>query len=77
MPTTRNDPLIAEIRAVRDKYGARFDYDVGAMFRDLRARQDASQRDYVHRPARAVAAWSGLGHAASPGDTGGKETGGP
>ena len=68
MPTTRADPLIAEIRAVRDEYAARFDYDVAAMFRDLRARQDASQRVYTHRPARAV--------AASPGDTADKETGG-
>lgn len=67
MPTTRTDPLIAEIRAVRDQYAARFDYDVAAMFRDLRARQDASRRDYVQHPARAVAAGSGLGNATTTG----------
>lgn len=64
MPTSRTDPLIAEIRAVRDEYAARFDYDVAAMFRDLRARQDASQRDYVHCPPRAVVAGPGVGNAA-------------
>ena len=72
MPTTRTDPLIAEIRAVRDEYAARFDYDVAAMFRDLRARQDASKRVYVHRPARAVAAPPGVGNSAGLGDTTGK-----
>ena len=76
MPTTRANPLIEEIQAVRDEYAARFDYDVAAMFRDLQARQDASRRDYVHRPARAVAAGSGLGDAAGPGDAVDKETGG-
>lgn len=77
MTTMRTDPLIAEIRAVRDQYAARFDYDVAAIFRDLRARQDASQRDHVHRPARAAAAGSGLGNAASPGYRTDRETGGP
>ena len=33
-------------------YAAWFDYDVEAMFRDLRARQEASGRDYVRLPAR-------------------------
>lgn len=77
MPTTRTDPLIAEIRAVRDEYAARFDYDVAAMFRDLQARQDASKRIYVHHPARAAAAGPGVGNAASLRGTSGKETGGP
>ena len=72
MPTTRTDPLIAEIRAVRDEYAARFDYDVAAMFRDLRARQDASKRVYVHRPARAVAAPLGVGNSRGSDDAVGR-----
>ena len=46
------DPIIAEVRAIRQAYAARFDYDVEAIFRDIRARQDASGRDYVRLPAR-------------------------
>ena len=72
MPTTRTDPLIAEIRAVRDEYAARFDYDVAAMFRDLRARQDASKRVYVHRPARTAAAGPGVGNSTGSDDAVGR-----
>ena len=43
---------IAELRAIRQEYAARFDYDVEAMFRDIRARQEASGREYVQLPAR-------------------------
>lgn len=50
--TRKTDPIIAELRAIRQAYAARFDYDVEAMFRDLRARQEASERDYVRLPAR-------------------------
>ena len=46
------DPIIAELRSIRQAYAARFNYDVEAMFRDIRARQDASGRDYVRLPAR-------------------------
>ena len=46
------DPIISELRAVRDAYAARFDYDVAAIFRDIRARQKASDREYVRFPAR-------------------------
>ena len=52
MQTTETDPIIAELRAVRKAYAARFDYDVEAIFRDIRARQEASGRDYVRLPAR-------------------------
>lgn len=52
MQTTRLDPIITEVRVIRDEYAARFDYDVGRMFRNLRARQEASDREYVRLPAR-------------------------
>ena len=54
MKTAPTDPFIAEIRAFRDEYAARFDYDVAAMFRDLQARQENSERVYVYRPARRI-----------------------
>ena len=48
----QKDPIIAEVRAIRRAYAAKFDYDIGAIFRDIRARQRASGRDYVRLPAR-------------------------
>ena len=52
MKTLQPDPIIAEVRAIRDQHAARFDYDVKAIFRDIQARQEASGRQYVRYPAR-------------------------
>ena len=52
MKTPQPDPVIAELRAVRDQHAARFGYDVKAIFRDIQARQEASGRKYVRYPAR-------------------------
>ena len=52
MQTRQTAPIIAEVRAIRQAYAARFDYDVEAIFRDLRARQEASGREHVRLPAR-------------------------
>ena len=52
MKTPQPDPVIAEVRAVRDQHAARFGYDVKAIFRDIQARQEASGRKYVRYPAR-------------------------
>ena len=48
----QTDPIIAELRAVREAYVARLGYDVEATCRDIRARQKASGREYVRLPAR-------------------------
>ena len=40
MRTTKADPIIAEVRAVRDEHAARFDYDIDAIFRAIRAAQE-------------------------------------
>ena len=55
MPTTETDPVIAEVRAVRDSIAAQADYDVGAIFQRIRAMQDESGREYVNYPARRIA----------------------
>ena len=52
MQTIQPDSIITEVRAIRDEYAARFNYDVGAIFRDIRARQETSDRKYVSYPAR-------------------------
>ena len=55
MKTPQTDPIIAEVRTIRDQHAARFDYDVKAIFRDIQARQEASGRQYVRYPARRTA----------------------
>ena len=55
MKTPQTDPIIAEVRAIRDQHAARFDYDVKAIFRDIQARQEASGRQYVRYPTRRAA----------------------
>ena len=52
MKTMQTDPIIDELRAVRDEHAARCGYDIEAIFRDIRARENASGRDYISRPAR-------------------------
>lgn len=47
------DPVIAELRSVRDEHAARFNYNVKAIFRDVQARQKASGRTYVRYPPKA------------------------
>lgn len=50
----KTDPIIDELRAVRSEHAARCGYDVDALFRDIRAREEASEHDYVSRPPRRV-----------------------
>lgn len=54
--TMHTDPIIDELRAVRDEHAARCGYDIEAIFRDIRAREEASGREYVSRPAPRTAA---------------------
>ena len=53
METIQPDPIIAELRAVRDAHAARFNYDVKAIFQDIRVTQEMSGResDRVRSPS--------------------------
>ena len=69
MKTRLPDPIIAEVRAIRQAYAARFGYDMEAIFRDIRARQEASGREYVRpaglRPAGRSRHWSSTARIAT------------
>ncbi len=41
------DPIVAEIRRIRDEYAARFNYDLHAMFLDLKEQEKRSGRTIV------------------------------
>jgi len=63
---TTPDP-IAEIKAIRHRLGAAFDYDLDRIFTDIQRRQAESRRTYVTLPPRRIAnshAMHGSGEAA-------------
>ena len=70
MKTQPTDPVISEVRAVRDAHAAQFDYDVAAIFRNIREMQEASGREFVRSPARRTVATdvASAKHARSAGD---------
>jgi hypothetical protein len=50
-----DDPIVEEVRRVRDAYAASFNYDLRAMVRDIQERQKRSGRKYVSYPPVTIA----------------------
>ncbi len=44
---TWSDPIVDEVRQARDAYAARFNYDLGAIYRDLKEQEKRSGRKVV------------------------------
>ena len=44
---TWSDPIVDEVRRVRDAYAARFNYDLRAIFRDLKVQEKHNGREIV------------------------------
>ena len=42
-----NDPIVDEVRRIRDEHAARFNYDLEAIFRDIKEQERKSGRTYV------------------------------
>lgn len=51
----KDDPIVAEVHAVRDELAARCGYDLKEILRQLRQQQDRSGRKYVRYPRRRIA----------------------
>ena len=49
-----NDPIVEEIRKYRERYAAKFNYDLAAICKDLRERQATCGREVVSRPPKEV-----------------------
>jgi hypothetical protein len=47
-----NDPIVDEIRRVRDAHAARFNYDLDAIFQDVKEREKNSGLKFVQGVAR-------------------------
>jgi hypothetical protein len=42
-----SDPIVEEVRRIRDAHAAKFDYDPEAIFRDIKEQEKRSRRIYV------------------------------
>ena len=50
-----NDPIVDEVRRVRDAHAARFNYNLDAIFRDLKEQEKQSGRKFVSFGPRRIA----------------------
>ena len=46
------DPIVAEVRRIRDEHAARYDYDLQKIFEALKDREKRSGRKLASYPAR-------------------------
>ena len=49
-----DDPILAEIRAIREGIARKFNYDVRAILRDLREQEKCCGRSVVSLPPRRI-----------------------
>ena len=47
-----NDPIVDEVRRVRDAHAAMFNYDLDAIFRDIKKQEKMSGLEFVSYPPR-------------------------
>lgn len=46
------DPIVKEVRRIREEHSARFGHDLDRIYRELKKKEKASGRRYVSYPAR-------------------------
>jgi len=46
------DPIVAEVRKVRQAHAAKFNYDLLAIYKDLKEQEKKSRRTFVSYPSR-------------------------
>jgi hypothetical protein len=61
-----NDPIVDEVRKIRDAHAARFNYDLDAIFRDIKEQEKKSGRKYVSFPPRKATPNQAPQRAATP-----------
>ena len=49
-----NDPIVDEVRRIRDAHAARFNYDLDAIFLDIKEQEKKSGRTFVTFPPRRI-----------------------
>jgi hypothetical protein len=48
------DPIVEEVRAIRDSYAKKFDYDTGAIYRDLKNQETQTRRKFISLPPKRI-----------------------
>jgi hypothetical protein len=65
-----NDPFVDEIRKIRDAHAARFNYDLEAIYRDIKEREKERERTtgrkFIPPPRRAGSASAAAGSTPAP-----------
>ena len=51
----KDDPIVAEVRRIRQEHAVRFGYDLDLIVEDLKAQEQASGRHYIRLPSRRLA----------------------
>ncbi len=46
------DEIVEEVRKVRDEYAAKFNYDLDAIYKDIKEQEKKTQRKVVSLPPR-------------------------
>jgi hypothetical protein len=49
-----NDPIVDEVRRVRDDHAAKFNYDLDAIFQDIKEQEKKSGLKFVSYPPRRI-----------------------
>lgn len=49
-----DDPIVEEVRQAREAYAAKFNFDILALFQDLKKQEQRGDRKVVELPARHV-----------------------
>jgi hypothetical protein len=62
----RNDPIVAEVRKVREQHASQFNFDLQAIYRDLKEQEKRSGRTFVSYPARPVVPPAKTGDTGQP-----------
>ena len=54
------DPIVEEVRQVRAEHAKKFNYDLKAIFADIRKQQEESGRTYISFSAKRISSSQGL-----------------
>jgi hypothetical protein len=47
-----NDPIVAEVRKIRQAHAAKFNYNLDAIYKDLKSKETRSKRKVVSHPPK-------------------------
>lgn len=51
----QKDPIVEEIRKIREEHSAKYNHDLRAIYKDLKEQEYTSGRRYVKFPAKRIA----------------------